>query len=240
MPNKFYTRALYLQVRDAVIEKIRAHKLPAGSQLPNETQLASEFGVSQGTVRKSLELLERENLISRRQGRGTFVAELDPDRIAYRFYPIRGLPGLPTTKTRGVEVGAASEHECDRLALPVRENVVRVRRTREMSEVPFIIETAVFPEKLVPYLATEKSVPDVLLFYLFETTGIVAKTCNERVTAIAADEEASSLLGVAVGAPLLRMERVLFDTNDTPIELRIRSCNLGSGYYFSSTSTAHD
>ncbi len=73
MPHRFQTRPLYLQVRDAMLEKVRSREWPLGSQLPNEQQLAQEMGVSHGTVRKALAVLEHEHLVRREQGRGTFV-----------------------------------------------------------------------------------------------------------------------------------------------------------------------
>ena len=63
-------RPLYLQLRDALLDRIVAGEWQAGTNMPNENQLAQEFGVSPGTVRKAIDLLERERVLMRRQGRG--------------------------------------------------------------------------------------------------------------------------------------------------------------------------
>ena len=72
------TRPIYLQLRDALAERIASGEWKPGSAIPNEGDLAREFGVSAGTMRKALSLLEDEHLITRRQGRGTYVN--DPAR----------------------------------------------------------------------------------------------------------------------------------------------------------------
>ena len=76
MPERFFTQPLYLQLRDALAERIARGEWKPGIAIPGEGDLARQLGVSKGTVRKSLDLLESEGLLSRRQGRGTFV--IDP------------------------------------------------------------------------------------------------------------------------------------------------------------------
>lgn len=66
---------LYRQLEQALRERIHTGHYQAGSMLPNETLLGQEFGVSLITVRQALKLLEDEGLISRQQGRGTFINE---------------------------------------------------------------------------------------------------------------------------------------------------------------------
>ena len=69
------TRALYIQVRDHLAQQIARGALKPGMLLPNELELADQLGVSLGTLRKGLEALEKERLITRRHGRGTFVRD---------------------------------------------------------------------------------------------------------------------------------------------------------------------
>ena len=72
----FSKRPLYLQVRDALAARIAAREWKPHVAVPNESDLAREFGVSAGTMRKALELMRQERLLTRRQGRGTFVNDL--------------------------------------------------------------------------------------------------------------------------------------------------------------------
>src|SRR5262245_2584916 len=86
-------RALYLQVRDALAERIATGEWRSGSVIPNESDLAHEIGVSSGTVRKALELLDAQKLITRRQGRGTIVNDPASDDLACRFGRLRTAEG---------------------------------------------------------------------------------------------------------------------------------------------------
>jgi GntR family transcriptional regulator len=72
-PSRFSSRPLYLQARDAMAERIAAGEYKPLTPIPNEADLAREFGVSPGTMSKALDMLEAERLLTRRQGRGTFV-----------------------------------------------------------------------------------------------------------------------------------------------------------------------
>src|SRR5262249_41329201 len=78
-------KPLYLQVRDALADLISRGTWKPGSQIPGETELAGEAGVSSGTVRKALELMESQHLIVRRQGRGSFVANPGSEALAERY-----------------------------------------------------------------------------------------------------------------------------------------------------------
>jgi DNA-binding GntR family transcriptional regulator len=74
--SNFHVKPMYLRVRDDLAQRISIGELRIGQQLPNEVTLAREYQVSGGTMRKALDTLESEQLVSRTQGRGTFV--LDP------------------------------------------------------------------------------------------------------------------------------------------------------------------
>src|SRR6201996_3482073 len=81
-------RPLYRQVYDILVRKIAEGAWKPGEMLPSEQALARELGVSHGTVRKVLDALTAENLLLRRQGKGTFVAEHNQDRALFRFFHI--------------------------------------------------------------------------------------------------------------------------------------------------------
>ena len=91
--SRFSTRPLYLQLRDALAERIAHGEWRPGTAIPNESDLAREFGVSSGTMRKALDLMEGEHLLTRRQGRGTFVNDQSSDEMAMRFNNVRSKDG---------------------------------------------------------------------------------------------------------------------------------------------------
>jgi len=91
--TRFSTRPLYLQLRDALAERIAHGEWKPGTAIPNESDLAREFGVSSGTMRKALDMMEAEHLLTRRQGRGTFVNDQSSDEMAMRFNNVRNREG---------------------------------------------------------------------------------------------------------------------------------------------------
>ena len=82
-------RPLYQQVRDLLVRRLADGQWQPGKSIPSEHQLAQELGVSQGTVRKALDTMAAERLLVRRQGRGTFVAELTEQHILFHFFKLR-------------------------------------------------------------------------------------------------------------------------------------------------------
>ena len=113
-------RPLYAQVRELMIGRMVQGVWKPGAVLPSEVQLAAEFGVSQGTVRKALDALAAENLVIRRQGRGTFVAEHDAERALFHFFHLVGEDGsrqLPGATLLSCRAGKASRDEAARLEL---------------------------------------------------------------------------------------------------------------------------
>ena len=124
--NHFSTRPLYLQLRDALAERVAAGEWKPGTAIPNEGDLAREFGVSAGTMRKALDLLEDEHLVTRRQGRGTFVNDQSSEEMAVRFCNVRNADGRRIVcKFKKLEISEqpANEDEQARLLLTANERV---------------------------------------------------------------------------------------------------------------------
>jgi GntR family transcriptional regulator len=80
---------MYLQIRDALVKRIVSGAWKPGQAVPNEIDPAREFGVSPGTMRKALDRAESERLLTRRQGRGTFVNDLSSLDLASRYVALR-------------------------------------------------------------------------------------------------------------------------------------------------------
>src|SRR6478609_6436556 len=113
-PSRGAFRPLYAQVRDALVKRLVDGVWLPAQMLPSEFELAGELGVSQGTVRKALDALAAENLVVRRQGRGTFVAEHDEARILFQFFkllPDSGKPTFPESKVVSARIAGASDDE---------------------------------------------------------------------------------------------------------------------------------
>src|SRR3546814_7751622 len=97
-------------------------------------QLAEELGVSQGTVRKALDEMTAVNLLVRRQGRGTYVAEHDQEHALFHFFKLtdrRGRPLVPESRVLRLARGPAKAAEAERLQLAAGDEVIRIARRSE-------------------------------------------------------------------------------------------------------------
>ena len=113
-------RPLYRQVKDVLMRRIADGVWAAGGALPSEPDIATDLGVSHGTVRKALDELAAENLVVRRQGKGTFVARHDEERILFQFFkliPDSGERKFPDSRILGVEMRDADADAARILAL---------------------------------------------------------------------------------------------------------------------------
>ena len=127
--GRFSTRPLYLQVKDTLIERILAGAWKPGAAIPNEIELSRELGISVGTVRKALDEMEGDRLISRRQGRGTFVIDQTSEECAIRFSNIRDADGIRiagTVESCEIISAGASETEADRVSTGTAISGIRV------------------------------------------------------------------------------------------------------------------
>lgn len=187
---------LYAQVKALMMQRLIAGQWRPGEMLPSEFQLADLFGVSQGTVRKALDELAGENVVVRRQGRGTFVAEHDDHRALFHFFHLVGPDGerrLPESRLISVRKGLAGRLEAGRLDIGRGAPVIRIRRIRLLDDRPAIAETIAVPQKLFPDLADIREVPNTLYDFYERRYGVTIARAVERLAAVAADERDAKL-----------------------------------------------
>jgi GntR family transcriptional regulator len=229
---KFQVRPLYLQVRDAVFDRIRSGKLRSGGVLPSEVDLHRELGVSLGTLRRALDVLESEQLIIREPGRGTYVRSRQTDRAYERFNPIWGEDGGPLRgriKIGKAKLGTPTAWERAALALEADERVVRFERLRYLGERAFAHEFICLPERRFPDLVSRPSIPDDLE-EIAQDSGILLARTEGKVRVQAVPSEVARALSVAEGTIALRLERVAYDTDDKPIEAMTAYYDLKNEY----------
>lgn len=225
---------LYAQVKALMMRRLIAGQWRPGEMLPSEFQLADNFGVSQGTVRKALDELAAENVVVRRQGRGTFVAEHDDHRALFHFFHLVGPDGkrrLPKSHLISVRKGLAGRMEAGRLGIGRGTPVIRIRRVRSLDGRPAIAETIAVPQKLFPDLADIREVPNTLYDLYERRYGITIARAVERLAAVAADEPDAKLLEVAPGAPLLEIDRTALALDGKPVEWRVSRCVTATHHY---------
>ena len=232
---QFSHRPLYLQLHDALAERIATGAWKPGMAVPNEGDLAREFGVSPGTMRKALDLLESERLVTRRQGRGTFVNDQSSDELALRFINIRTPNGdrlIGDVRSPQIMDGVANEMECARLCLPTGDRVYRIRRVRLREDEPFMYEEASMPATLFPG-PEEMSASTHRIVCLAQKYGIMLGKAEERVSVGIASPAVAEALNVAAGSPIAVLDRVVHAMDGRPVEWRMGWCHLGDCHYLS-------
>ena len=235
-------RPLYLQVKELLTKSLAALEWAPGDTIPSELELAARFGVSQGTVRKAIDALAADNLVVRRQGKGTFVATHTEEKTSmFRFLRIRrndGRDEYPGSRLVDVRRGKASAEVARALALRAGDPVITVRRVLEYDGQPAVLDEIVVPAPLFKGL-TRRKVESYRgsMYGLFETQfGVRIVRARERLSAVAADAGRAGLLRVAAGTPLLAVERVTYTFGDKPVEWRRGLCSTRNHHYLNDLS----
>lgn len=219
---------LYQQIKGLILQSLHAGEWKPGDPIPSEMDLAARYHVSQGTVRKAIDELAAENLVMRRQGKGTFVATHAEHHVQYRFLklvPDEGsLDSEGPAQRRIVDCRRqrASAEVARALALRSGDAVLQVRRVLAYAGVPTILEDLWLPGAPFKGLTAERLTQwHGPMYALFETEfGVRMVRAQEKLRAVLPDAEQAALLEVGRQTPLLSVERVAHTYHDTPMELR--------------------
>ncbi len=227
---------LYIQIREFLVARISKGEWLPGDIIPSEMQLAKELDVSQGTVRKAITELVEKNVLTRRQGRGTFIANHDIRRALFHFFHISDKAGhkvLPDSKALYCRRKKATQKEISKLQLAPGSKVIRIERIRFLTDKPTILETISLPEHFFNEFGkvNDCSLPNMLYELYEQQFGITIHSANEELRAIAASEHDAALLNLEAGTPLLEIERIALTLEKTPVELRISRCNTKNHHY---------
>jgi GntR family transcriptional regulator len=216
---------LYQQIKSLITQSLQSGEWKPGELIPSEIDLAVRFKVSQGTVRKAIDELSAENVVVRRQGKGTFVATHHEARSQFRFLrlkPDQGVQRYPTSKFVEVKRIRAPGEIARLLEIKMGDSVVFIRRVQSFDGVPTILEELWLPgaifKGLTAELLNEYKGP---MYALFETEfGTHMIRASEQLRAISATAAEAELLKIETGTPLLNVERVSYTYGDKPVEYR--------------------
>ena len=225
MPESPTFSPLYRQIKDLMIQALEAGEWGPGQLIPSEQELAARFSVSQGTVRKAVDELAAENMLVRKQGKGTYVASHNDPRALFRFLRLVPMDGeIAHPESLPLECWKArAGHEASRmLGIRPGDPIIIVRRLLRFSGKPVVVDEIYLPGEIFQGLTLE-----VLqswsgsLYSLFETRfGLRMIRAQERIRAVAADRQVAEALRVPEGKPLLSVERVTYTYGDKPVEWR--------------------
>ena len=139
---------LYQQIKSLITQSLQSGEWKPGELIPSEVELAVRFKVSQGTVRKAIDELSAENLVVRKQGKGTFVATHHEARAQFRFLRLKpevGAQRYPTNRFVEVKRVRAPTEVAKLLDLKGGDSVVYIRRVQSFDGVPTILEDLWLP-----------------------------------------------------------------------------------------------
>lgn len=227
---------LYQQIKSLILNSLCSGEWKPGETIPSEMELAARFRVSQGTVRKAIDELATENLLVRRQGKGTFVATHAEQQVQFRFLklvPDSGMPGSEGPAQRNIIECRRTRASADiarALALHTGDPVLQARRVLSFAGTPIILEDIWLPAIPFKGLTAERLANyQGPMYALFETEFNVRMVrAEEKIRAEPALEGREKLLKVGRGTPLLSVERIAYTYQDEPMELR-------RGYYRTDT-----
>lgn len=228
MAKPFSKTPLHSQLRDIVLRRILHGDWRPGSPLPNELELAREFGLSPGTVRKAFDWMEAAGFIVRQQGKGTYVADPTSRPIASRFDKVRRQDGSEVSGSIEVvhlAVEPAGEVAAKRLRIDASAAVCRLEQVRKMSpEGAYQYEISWLPADKFPRLAAEQPVGRGIAEIAF-ANAVALGPGKESVGIAPVPDAAAEALSLPVGTQALRLERILSALDDAVVEWRIAWCD---------------
>lgn len=216
---------LYQQIKSLIMQSLQSGEWKPGELIPSEVELAFRYKVSQGTVRKAIDELSAENLVVRRQGKGTFVATHHEARVQFRFLrlsPDGGEAHQPENHIIEVKRMRGPAEVARVLDIKAGDSVIFIRRVQYFDAAPIILEEIWLPGAIFKGLTSERLAEYKGPMYgLFETEfGTQMIRASEKLKAVPADDTAAELLKVPLGSPLLNVDRVAYTYGDRPVELR--------------------
>jgi GntR family transcriptional regulator len=209
----------YKKIQNVIRKRIAGGQLKIGDAVDSERELARIHSVSLMTARHALAGLEREGIVERRRGSGTFVARPKIHFNKLMSYTehmsSRGL--APRSRVLSARLVEHQAEIAARLGLPATCSLVKIDRLRLTGEEPFALETCYLPAPEFGELIAAPLGKSSLFAALQHDYGVELAYADEEVDATPADVHNADLLSVPRGAPLLRIRQVIYSTSGKPV-----------------------
>ena len=226
------TLPAYQRIQSVIRKRIDSGQLQPGDPVPSERELARTHKVSLMTARHALAGLEREGIVERRRGAGTFVAAPKIHFNKLMSYTehmsSRGLS--PQSRVLSAKIVENETEVAARLGLPGTSSLVKIERLRQTGNEPFALETCYLPASEFADLVNAPLGRTSLFSTLQHDYGVELAYADEEIDATAAENEIADLLEVPRGAPVLRIRQVIYSTKG-------KATIYGMGFYRSERHT---
>lgn len=217
---------MWLQIRNELFNCLYRDELRPGQLIPNEKTLVELFNVSIGTIRKAIGVLEKEGILIRKQGLGTFVFQHDNNSFLFEYFHF-GLNGSEEKKSPDVEmisfgVKKANKAESEALKIPSGSNVLQIYNKLGLNNKFYIVDKIVISQAKFPSLTEEmfKNRTNTVYNLYQNKFNIFITNCSEKIKAISSNEKISGLLNIDLNSPILKINRIGHTYHNEIIELR--------------------
>ena len=219
---------LYMQLQQKLQEEIDNGRYPPGSKLPTEFELSSQFGVSRVTVRKALRALSDMGYLERKSGKGTFIAEKKLHRgisnhVLSFTEMCRSLGVQPGARTIKIALEDPTPKDIERMNLSADEKIMVLERIRYADDKPILLELNKYPESF-SFLFSEDLNNHSLYEILKEKHNIVMEHSMKTIDIVFANSKEARALGIAKGYPLLRIDSIITDIDNSFVNLCTQLC----------------
>ncbi|WP_394171743.1 GntR family transcriptional regulator [Guptibacillus hwajinpoensis] len=223
MSNEQFTKgeALYLQIKNILIDRIQNGSWRANELIPTEQELIKEFGVSRTTIRQAITVLVQNGLLEKKQGRGTVVK---PQQLVGNLGQLKGFAeevmergSVPRSKLIRAEFKTNLYHEKEMLQVPEDAPILLIERIRFSDDTPVALERSCWPEE-IGQLLMKHDLNEAKYYEILENDQIYLNRANERIAAMNATIDEADLLAIRPGEALLEMTRLSYGLNDHPME----------------------
>lgn len=214
--------ALYLQIANLLKQEILSKKIKPGENIGSQRELEERFHVSKITIRKAIEILEKEGLVITSQGKGTFVK---PEKVEQTLNQLQSLsdiikssgysPQVKIKKLEMVSIPTSFEQDGKQVIDPYS---LYIERLHTVEDLPIAFAQIYIPYNLGEKL-TKYELENHTIYELFEQKlGITLGEAIQSIEACPANEALGKALDVSEGTPLLKSERLTYSTENKLVE----------------------
>lgn len=213
---------LYTQIKEVLRSRIFNGTYQCHEQMPSESELTKIFGVSRITVRQALDHLQKEGLIFKIHGKGTYVSK---PKVFQNLGKLQGfgeaMSGMGyeiVSQVIGKKIVPVDKTVCLKLDVNEGELVYEIRRVRYLNSAPLSLDVTYIPKMVGERLIKEDLAHRDIFLILENDYGYSLGQADLQIESILADDVLSALLNVEEGAPILRIERLTFTTDNQPLD----------------------
>jgi GntR family transcriptional regulator len=213
---------LYTQIRELLRERILNGVYKSHAQMPSENEMVRTFGVSRITVRQALTDLQKEGLIFKIHGKGTFVSKPKATQNLRRLEgfgeAMSGAGHETFSRVLGHRVMRAGKLVAERLRISERDDVMEIKRIRFLDREPISLDVTYVPLAIGQRLVQEDLARRDIFLILENDYGIALGNADLCVESVLADAELALALKIDEGSPILRIERLTFTADRSPLD----------------------